>query len=151
MAGILVKTLQLLVGELEISRKRLDKAEPLDSKKLDYYYQFQNLINESADNLAGYLAQRKGYGVPSGDRKDESKFQVDYFIQKEKYEFKPKTFSNESQLFEFPEEIIYAKKPLEQKKTDDVKTELKPETSDGKEAIGLKEDPNQVETLEIQP
>lgn len=40
MAGILVKTLQLLVAELEVSRKRLDKAEPLESKKLDYCYQF---------------------------------------------------------------------------------------------------------------
>ena len=35
-----VKTLQLLVAELEVSRKRLDKAEPLESKKLDYCYQF---------------------------------------------------------------------------------------------------------------
>ena len=100
MAGILVKTLQLLLGELEVSRKRLDKAEPLDARKLDYYYQYQNLINESADSLAGYLTQRKGFNIPV-TKNEHIKFEVDLFAQKESVIFSPKKAQKVEELFEF--------------------------------------------------
>ena len=143
MAGILVKTLQLLVGELEISRKRLDKAEPMDAKKLDYLYRYQNLINESADSLAGYLTQRKGFDIPTG-RRQQSKFEVNFFAENQTSKFNPKKALAVSELFDFSDNLLYAKNyqqkatqksPAEEEKiekiayieTKDVESSLRPD------------------------
>lgn len=76
------------------------------------------MINESADSLAGYLTQRKGFDIPTS-RRQQSKFDVELFAQTETSKFTPKKALAVSELFEFSETILFAKN-VQQKKTEEV-------------------------------
>jgi hypothetical protein len=85
MASILVKILQLLVGELENARIRLDHAETIEAKTLRNYSELQNKLDSTMDSIAGYLTQAKGMNIGlTNDTID--RFVLNYLEAEEKFE-----------------------------------------------------------------